>query len=83
MSILTSGGGHAVVNVLVACKRLLGYDLLIRIDVIRALEGVMITPAGDVKLGVGKEARAVSMNWISMPLLTIMRGYGLPGRNGP
>ena len=44
VSIFTNGGGHAIVNVIVVCERPLGYDLLIRIDVIRALGGVMITP---------------------------------------
>ena len=45
MSILTNGGGHAKVNVLVAHERPLVYDPLIGIDM-----------AGDVKLGGGKEA---------------------------
>ena len=58
VSILTNGGGHAIVNVLVACERPLSYNLLIRIDMIRALGGITITPAGDMKLGGGKEACA-------------------------
>ena len=80
MSILTSGGGHAVVNVLVAGERPVGYDLQIGIDVIRARVGggcVTITPAGDVKFGGGKEAYVTLCvdNRISMPLSTITRGY--------
>ena len=47
-SILTNGGSHAVVNVLVAWERPLSYDLLIGIDTIQALGLVMITLAGDV-----------------------------------
>ena len=58
MSILTDGGGHAKVNELVAHERPLGYNLLIRIDMIQVLGGVMIIPAGNVKLGGGKEASA-------------------------
>ena len=57
VSILTNGGGHAIVNVSVSCERPLGYDILIRIDAIQTLGGITITPAGDVKLG-GKEACA-------------------------
>ena len=57
VSLLTNGGGHAIVNI-VACERLLGYDLLIGIDAIRALGGITVTPAGDAKLGGGKEACA-------------------------
>ena len=60
MSILTNGGGHAEVNILVECERPLGYNLLIGIDGIQALGGVMITPAGDMKLGEGKEACAAN-----------------------
>ena len=56
MSILNDGGGHDEVNILVARERLLGYDLLIGIDMIQVLGGVTITPIGDVKLGGGKEA---------------------------
>ena len=56
VSILTNGGSHAIVNVLVACESSLGYDLLIGIDTIQTLGGVPITPARDVKLGGGKEA---------------------------
>ena len=58
MSILTSGGGHTIVNLLVSRERPLGYDL-IGIDMIRVLGGVTITPSGDVKLGEGKEVCAV------------------------
>ncbi len=58
MSILTAGGGHAAVNVLVSCERPLSYDLLIGIDVIRALGGVMITLTGNRKLGERKETCA-------------------------
>ena len=50
--------GHAILNVLVAHERALGYNLLIGIDTIRVLGGVTIIPAGDVKLGGGKEACA-------------------------
>ena len=56
MSILTDGGGHAEVNIMLVHERPLSYDLLIGIDTIRALGGVTITPAGEVKLGGGKEA---------------------------
>ena len=35
-----------------------GYDLLLGIDTIRAFRGVMITAAGDVTLGRGKEVCA-------------------------
>ena len=55
-SILTDGGGHAKVNILVAHKKPLSYDLPIGIDVIQALRGITVMPAGDVKLGGGKEA---------------------------
>ena len=48
VSILKNGGGHAIVNVLVASERPLGYDLLIRIDAIQVLGGITITPAGDL-----------------------------------
>ena len=58
VSILTSGGSHAVVNVLVVPERPLSYNQLIRIDMIQALGGVMIMPVGDVKLGGEKEACA-------------------------
>ena len=85
VSILTNGGGHAIVNVLVAREKLLSYDLLIGIDTVRALGGITITPARDVKLGGEKEACAalcVNEHWILMPLSTITRGYGPPGENG-
>ena len=55
VSVHTNGGSHVILNMLVARKRPLSYDLLIGIDVIQALGGVTITPAGDVKLGGGKE----------------------------
>ena len=42
-----------------AHERPLGYDLLIGIDVIRALGGITITPTRDVKLGWRKEACVV------------------------
>ena len=58
MSILTDGGGHAEVNVLVAHVRFLGYDLLIGIDTIQTVGGIMIIPARDMKFGGGKEACA-------------------------
>ena len=58
VSILTNGGSHAVVNVLVSCERPLGYNILFGIDTIRALGGIMITQAGDVKFGGRKEACA-------------------------
>ncbi|CAE1282886.1 unnamed protein product [Acanthosepion pharaonis] len=50
VSILTDGGNHAKVDVLVARQRPLGYDLLLGIDAIRALGGMIITPAGNVEL---------------------------------
>lgn len=50
--------GYAEVNILVARERPLSYNLLIGIDAIRALGGVTITPARDVKLGGGKQACA-------------------------
>ncbi|CAE1289280.1 unnamed protein product [Acanthosepion pharaonis] len=50
VSVLTDGGSHAKVDVLVARQRPLGYDLLLGIDAIRALGGMMITPAGNVEL---------------------------------
>ncbi|CAE1167129.1 ATPeF0C [Acanthosepion pharaonis] len=46
VSILTDGENHAKVDVLVASQRPLGYDLLLGINVIRALGGMIITPAG-------------------------------------
>ena len=42
VSILTSGGGHAIVNLLVAREKPLSYDLLIGIEVIQALGGITI-----------------------------------------
>ena len=57
LSILINGGGHAIVNVLVAHERPIDYDLLIEIDAIQALGGVAITPAGNMKFG-GKEVCA-------------------------
>ncbi|CAE1327087.1 unnamed protein product [Acanthosepion pharaonis] len=45
VSVLTDGGSHAKVDVLVARQRPLGNDLLLGIDAIRALGGMMITPA--------------------------------------
>ena len=56
ISILTDGGGHAEVKILVAHERLLSCDQLIGIDAIQVLGGVTIMPAGDMKLGGGKEA---------------------------
>ena len=56
MSILTDGGGHIGVNVLVAHEKPLSYNLQIGIDAIQALGGVTITLARDGKLGEGKEA---------------------------
>ncbi|CAE1234877.1 unnamed protein product [Acanthosepion pharaonis] len=50
VSILTDGGNHAKVDVLVARQRPLGYDLLLSIDAIRALGGMIITPAGNGKV---------------------------------
>ncbi|CAE1309081.1 unnamed protein product [Acanthosepion pharaonis] len=48
VSVLADGGNHA--KVLVARQRPLGYDLLLGIDAIRALGGMIITPAGNVEL---------------------------------
>ena len=59
VSILADRGGHAKVNVLVAREKPLDYNLQIGIDVIQALGGVTIMPAGDLILGGGKEACVV------------------------
>ena len=90
VSILTNGDCHAVVNVLVARERPLGYDLLIGIDVTRALRGVMTIPVRTEKKHVRPVVEEkkhawpfVSMNGISVYLSTITRGYGPPGGNGP
>ena len=58
VSILTSGGGQAILNMLVARERPLNYDLLIGIDAIRVLGGIMIMPTREVKLGGEKEVCA-------------------------
>ena len=58
VSVLTNGGSHAVVNVLVSRERPHGYNLLIGIDAIRTLGGITFTPPRDMKLGGGKEACA-------------------------
>ena len=56
--IYTEKGDLAEVNILVVREKPLGYNLLIGIDVIRALGGVKITPAGGVQLGRGKKSCA-------------------------
>ncbi|CAE1316815.1 unnamed protein product [Acanthosepion pharaonis] len=58
VSILTNGGNRAKVEVLGARQRPLGYDLLLGIDAIRALGGIIITPAGNVELGKGRKVCA-------------------------
>ncbi|CAE1328869.1 unnamed protein product [Acanthosepion pharaonis] len=58
VSILTDGGNHAKVDVLVARQRPLGYDLLLGIDAIRALGGMIITPAVNVELDKGRKVCA-------------------------
>lgn len=58
VSILTDGGDHAKVDVLVPRRGPLGYDLLLGINAIRALGGLIIMPAGDVELGKGRKVCA-------------------------
>ena len=58
VTICLKKGDTAEVDVLVMQEKPLGYDLLLGIDTIRAFGGVMITVAGGVTHGRGKEVCA-------------------------
>ena len=51
VSISTDEGDSAMIDVLVVRGKPLGFDLLLGIDVIKALGGVVVGPTGSVQLG--------------------------------
>ena len=58
VSIVMEGNNSNKVNILVVCEKPLGYDLLIRIDMIQALGGIVIMLAGGLQLDITKVVRS-------------------------
>ena len=61
--ICTNSGESAKVNVLVTQKDILGFDLLLRYNAIKALDGVLITQAGTVQFLVAPVCATLCINW--------------------
>ena len=62
VSIPTDEGNSAKIDVLVVRSKPLGFDLLLGIDVIKALGGIVVGPTGSVQLGARRTTRYYSPN---------------------
>ena len=61
VSIFMDEGDSAKIDVLVVCGKPVGFDLLLGIDVIKALGGIVVGPTGSVQLGDGRTTKCAAM----------------------